>query len=1414
LILLHRIDNPFQPQISRKTREVEWHAGMTLAEILRAAEVRTERYAAVVDGFVVPAEMLEGFTVSDGAQIVAMPNVGGGSFGKMFAEIAVMVAAAAITAGIGGIGVAAADGLYSTFGINISYATMNSVLGAAVALGGNMLINAFMGPHAAGGPDSAAFDPTGPKTVASGGTPIPKGYGSFLSGGNIIASYVEAEGESNYLNVLLSLGWGPAISVSDVSINGNSIQNYNDATYMVRYGTNNQTPIPYFNNIVNGYPQNARVIADGITDIDGTVGAPVVINGTGTQTQGLQVVIQFPDGVFYSNDDGSLRSLSIAYKIEYAIEGSGNWQTPIVPNPTDTTDVVRFSDDGQVESYPGWVVVPNTGQYSSGCVYAYDNNMSPTAHTPGDPWTGTQTVTYYNPDGSSYQGSITLTGEWQPCDPNLNQQVVNSWYGGWIIFSDANQGTLYHQTNIYNLPPAKYDVRVTKYGSAFSGDAIQPREADNSRTGDQVWIHSIGEVQYQDLAYPNEVLVGIRALATDQLSGANIQITAQCEYGIDTALPAELASYELSNPAVVLYDMLVNSMYGGGIDPDCIDVPAFAEWAAYCDEPVSDGFGGTIPRASFNGVFDQNGTNLWKQAQKVASLGYAMLVQRGQIYTIIIDQAVTVPAQIFTSANVLKDSIKDTWVSLDDRANRIEATFADAARTYRTDEPCAVMLPGDIQAGVEQKPTRLQLLGCTNRAQAWHWCYRKLLSTDTLLLQRSIGVGIESVACQVGDVIGIQDDVAQWANGGRIQAGSTTTALNIDVDSLTFAAGAGWTVSIVHPLVTRGTGTISSITGNLVQFAANIPSGRIVTIENAAGAVGAVQATGANTVTVESIAGFGVGQTVTFYDQDVIDTQPVSAVNGTVITPAEPFLQTPTEDCPWVYGQSAGAFPAKLFTVTNIKRKGDFSVTLDTLEYDPSIYSDDTPIIEGTLGVPDSDAAVSSLTATEQYVMASAANGGVASIIALGWQNGPNTTAVQLWVSRNEANQPISSPSLVLTVTKGTTATLTYPTGTILTIRAVGIDGQGMAAPFASAPTVTITVQGSGQAPGDVTSFTGNYQVTQTNFSWTAPSGASTYEIRYNDDPTNTNWQAATLLWAGSGTTWSDSTIRSGVYLIKALSAAPNDVESINAASFSLQSSTSYLNALGLAPNQSIAESVTTNSYSSTSGLCTVTLSFPTQTLSRTDTSTVTLAAQELTWTNLQPATTYYIYPRLRLSDMTMHSVAGDPPAIPDTAINLANALLAAADGYYQGTPITVTTPNTSDSGGTVGGSGGEQGICPDGRELVIVKGRGEVPVSTVVEGDQILGRTGDADGWKRVIGVRRAIAQSWYLVNGYRISPHHPVWIDGKWQRPYEVGSFDPGAGERVKVTTDETSYDEQNYYLVGRGERLLIHNYRIEGS
>jgi hypothetical protein len=81
-------------------------------------------------------------------------------------------------------------------------------------------------------------------------------------------------------------------------------------------------------------------------------------------------------------------------------------------------------------------------------------------------------------------------------------------------------------------------------------------EGNDPRTQDEMWVSAIRESSPDELHYPGMVLMGIRALATDQLSGANLNITADIEWGeTDTmgyknlvAADKPLAFYRFNDP--------------------------------------------------------------------------------------------------------------------------------------------------------------------------------------------------------------------------------------------------------------------------------------------------------------------------------------------------------------------------------------------------------------------------------------------------------------------------------------------------------------------------------------------------------------------------------------------------------------------------------------------------------------------------------------------------------------------------------------------------------------------------------------------------------------------------------------------------------------------------------------------------
>lgn len=1401
------IINPFREDIRTGEVILAPRPGEFLDACMLRAGLNAADYAIRLnDALIEPGE--EAFhVVKPGAQIVCSAAAGGSAL-RMIATIGVMIAAMALTDGFA----ATAFGeVLAWGGLGLSAST-SALVTAALTIGGNMLISAFMGPgNGTANSASNTYDPTGPKTLAQPGTPIPKAYGTMGWAGNIISSFVDEDGKDEYLNILVAFGFGAATSVQDVYINQKPISSFPDLSYQFRYGANDQTPIPGFDTIRNVYPQEIDLLE---------ANGPTIVTGQGTNTTGLQIAVKFPGGVMRTDSGGTPKEVTFAYKVEVSPSGEGAWTTPIFPRTT--ADVYTVDANG-FRHYPAWVVMPTDRYAGSGIVYATgDGGVSP-----GEVWNHTQTVTIYNVDNTTDSYNTTFIGEWQPTsDLELDIFTVSDWWGGWRLVSNMTDQSFYDVVNVYGLTSGKWDCRVTKWGAGPHNNPIPQGDAymtDPHYTADG-WLWDVTEIQFTDLAYPNMCLLGIRALATSQLAGADITVLATWvhDIGADTVLPTALAGFEHDNPAIVAYDILMNPLYGmASSAPNItVDIPAFVKWAQFCDELVPTSAGGTQRRFVFAGVFDTGGSNAWQVLQQVASMSRASVTRSGLNYSVWVD-APTDITQVFTDANISRGSYAETFIAFDDRASLVEATFADATRNWRTDLPVSVMTATTINSGLQPKVTRVNLLGCVDRDQAWQWSYFNLLSTETLLRTATWKAGIEAVTCRQGSVVGVQQ--RQWALGGRVQAGSTATTLIIDrTDLPAYAGGAGWTVGVQHPVVEVGAATIQTVTsvGNnsyLVTFTANLPAGRILHVSSAGGAEatvqGVTQASGANSnsLTMGSVQGaFTAGQVVTLYDYDRIELQAVTAVNGLDIAIAG-FSQAPTPDAPWFYSQSAGGAPYKTFRVTGIKQSGDFEMEISGLEYNPSIYIDPIPNYGAIVSFPSVSAGVTSVALLEklQYTT-NTSKPGTQALVTVAWDNGPNTSTVDVWGSVDGG-----ATNIIGLGAPKTGYSFLASTGDVWTITVVGRDQFGVASPFNTAPSQTITVQGTGAAPGSVTSLTGNLQTGTLILTWVAPAGsptAATYEVRYNTDATDNNWNNGAQIAMGlTSPTYTITNPGSGLYMVKALSSTI--VESVQMAGWALTTSSSPLNGVGsIAPGQALVVTVGASAYDATSGKCSCTLTMDAQMLERTDGTNYSVPAAALVYTEiLAPATTYYLYTTLKIADGTLHVAGGDPPTLPPTAPSATLALQACNDGYYQGPQITVTTPTTAGTGG--GSFGGGAGECPDSREWVTTLERGIVRAGTVTEGEHLLGYCFEIKGavYRRVLSVRKRDAWTWYKVNGYRMSPMDPVWIDGEWQPPYRVGEFDGGPGERIQIAIEADRYDQQNYYLFGRDEELLIHNQQI---
>lgn len=1075
------VSNVLNPSEGREIRDLEFQPDRTMAQYL--ADVLPAEALAVstasCNGHVWPRSLWEMVHLRDGDCLVVAPEVGNEGVWRTLAQVGVM--AAAVVAGV--------------FLTPIIGPIAAGLVSSAIATGGNLLIQTFMPlqPSTKAQTPSYAYD--GPQSLAQPGTVIPKGYGMFMWGGNIIDGFTDIEGTKQYVNALVCFGFGPARAfvgpgyLSGIQINGKAIEDYQDIEYYIRYGTNDQTPIGQFNRIVNGYPQDTQVTA---------AGGPVIVPGTGDLTQALQVDIEFPVGVYYISGDGNELPCQIIYKVEYSVSGEGDWQPVMQPYTTESVIVYHSDGSVNVEASPVWGVFPNFMPPGSGVVLATDGASSD--HYPGEPWSGTETLVTVDETGDETSTEMSLAGEWQPINVNMNIVEVTRWTNGWVKFVADTTEAIYNRTSIYGLAPNKYDVRVTKYGSNNASNTVEPGDFDSPKRGQEVWIHNVNEIQYQNLSYPNMILLGIRALATNQINGTAMNITATIQHGLRTLdlglLPAELQDFEEDNPACVAADMMLDPLYGGGSWPGILpanitrQIEQWVAWAELNDELVDDGSGNSIRRHVCNGVFDQE-DNLWQALQKVTAMSRAAIVPMGLDYGVFVDRE-DVPVQMFTMGSILQDSFSETWLAIDARANQIEVQFADSTRQYRQDNPIVYISPNDQDAGVPIKNTRLNGWGITIPAQAWHFGRFKGLCTDLLLRTGSFRCDVAAIACRPGDLIYLQHDVPKWGWGGRTLPSTadlqnSTSLINIDrtdlpapgiaSDNSLNPAATAYNLIVLHPSLQRYAGIVNSVDSTQTVLGLSSFDGvNRVTRAVINGTDCAILQSSAGTIVIEGPPGFvpEVGQAYTLYDTDVMEVRGVTAILpgaegvSAQLQLAAPLSRVPQDYSSYLYGPAGTE--AQIVRVLNVQRAGDQHATIEWIDYNAGCYVDATPTIGEVSAVVTTNPGVTDLAAEESFQVQP--SGSYDDFVVLTWKNGQNTAGVGIYGYFAGQTTP---QMLARLVGNQTSWKMQVKPGFTWTFIVVGFDSNDNYAAWATAPTVTITTVGITENLLQSSSFQGGF---------------------------------------------------------------------------------------------------------------------------------------------------------------------------------------------------------------------------------------------------------------------------------------------------------------------------------------------------
>lgn len=342
-----------------------------------------------------------------------------------------------------------------------------------------------------------------------------------------------------------------------------------------------------------------------------------------------------------------------------------------------------------------------------------------------------------------------------------NRDIANSNYAGHIW--EATNSAFYRVFRFDNLEKAKYEVRMRCSG----------KDGTSLRHVNKVYWTQLTQIIYDDFVHPGKALIGIKALATSQLSGSDPDVSWIQERDKVWVFNPYNNQYEekpADNPAWAAYDLLhicrkIGSEYVVFGQPyGRIDYDAFNAWAEKC----------TLNKFTFNYIFD-TATRLWDALKYPEAVGRGKVIPAGTRFTCVSDYQSS-PVQLFTVANIKYGSFTEEFQGVEARANSIELSFINKDKDYERD---VIPVYGDTydESNSLTNPAQIELMGCTSLEQAYRHGKHYLRCNKYEIRTVTFEAFTDAIACTVGDIILVQHDVPEWGEGGRVVAvnGQTIT---------------------------------------------------------------------------------------------------------------------------------------------------------------------------------------------------------------------------------------------------------------------------------------------------------------------------------------------------------------------------------------------------------------------------------------------------------------------------------------------------------------------------------------------------------------------------------------------------------------------------------------------------------------
>jgi predicted phage tail protein len=1102
LIPVIRIVNPFDPRDAVRETLV-WKSGQTLADYFPAGMV--EHVVSINGQPVEPEDMASTYLDrTDNLVICPIPTGGGG--GKNILRVVAMIAIAVYAP-------YAAGAMYGAMGGTLVMANAGMMLGAltaGVTLAGGMLVNALLAPPKASSgassdiADGSSYGIDGAKNTSAEGIPVPVCYGTFRQGGNVLNAFVENEGTTQSLYLLLNAGEGPVASLGDLRINDQPIANYKKVETQVRLGEANQPIISWFGDTTTPVSLNKQLVP-----------GEYVLYETSGPVDRLRFDLVFPAGMgLTSLSDGKRSAVSVAVEIEVRLKGSSAW-SPVGTRETGFSRVFHY-----VQTTPGAPI------YSLGRVIGWTastssqvtSNTLPANYSFDD--SGGRNVVYYDYTYAvSGQGdeSSTVTEYAARTEVGTFDKVPT--YEPGITVSENSTSPVRRSYHTGTLAQGVYECRLRRTTPDTKETHIQ----------DDVSITDVNEIILDDVAYANTALVALKIQLDEQLSGmptVTFLNGGRRIRSFDFAANAWVEGSS-SNPAWIVLDALTHTRYGASMPVSRFDIEMFLEWARYCEQA----------NLTFNGVIE-SAMNVWDALQPVMRCGHAQIVNVGTRYTVVIERPAA-PTMMFGVGNIIEGTFKETWLGMADRSNEIDVTFFDKADDYKQ-RSIRVVDVNAISRGDTQRPSAITLAGVVDREKAYKEGFFQLNLNRYILQTVEFSAPTEAIACTVGDLIYVQHDMPQWGFAGRTAPASTASVIQLDRE-VPLEAAKQYKLLLKFDAVRRGTGTINAVIGNTLTLS-NGGAGALVKRIKANGIDRAVLSSFAGGIVIEpgGVGEFSAGMPYELWDTDVIEERDVVAQPGNrqVLTAMTPFSAAPDAFVNWMFGEVSKV--RKPFRVKAINGTHEYKRDLSCVEYNASCYD-----FSG-MALPTGN--YSSLASGVAHVIF---DGVTESVVTSGRGNVTNVT-VGFYSNQSSYSSCTVKASVngrafeVIATEAKSSASLYCEAGDTVVFKAIASDVVGATASEGTAPTLTYTVSGASKAAPVVKELAINISSLGAIVSWAQPANNGVSDWAVTQIRLGESWDTGVIVFTGKATSANIGWLKSG--LVKVWAANANTTGSWSAA--------------------------------------------------------------------------------------------------------------------------------------------------------------------------------------------------------------------------------------------------------------------------